>query len=832
MGACGREVRVSPICCMNFRREAAALPGIAAFPGSRIHKFMQLMGSRSRRFIHSLLTQECSVGRFVLLVCLGASSLVQAQVTLHVDADGSTPGSLTTIQAAADVAQAGDTVIIHAGTYRETVVPANSGTASAPIIFRANTNGGVVDEVVILGTETVGPAPSDWQDEGGGVFSTPLPRDFFSAAIPGTGIHGDLYDGSVQNQANQVFFDDEMLLVARWPNDPHRNLSYPRKAMLDDFVSRSGRDGSGWFTAVMADNDLQGQFGQNELVGAEIYFQPGDVGEWNWAFTGYVSANDGASFTLRTRGSGTDVNENNYSDESRFILYNAMVLLDTAGEWFHDKANDRLYVMPPGGINPAGRIEVKKRSFAFDLSNRSYIRLEGLRIFASTITTDTAAGGDGVPYNANGSPLFPWRNAAWAKPYDPYHHEDYNDAPSQGIVLDGLHILYPTHFTDISGHFNNQWCQSSGVVLSGKDHVMRDSWVQYSAGNGISLVGRRHRVYDNEIYDTNYRSTKCAAVHCGVTDRGSSDHEIAFNTIARSGKNAIDVSMYYSTPAEPHDWRGRVHHNDISLFAIQDGDSGAIYSGGTHRFVRVDHNWIHSAEQNIDSVPGHGNFTVGGVYPDFGSDLIIDHNVIWDVEWAIHVQTQRREDCNWPDANYLIYNNTLSVKRSKPSIVFGPFGVVTNNNNMNSICGPGTQQIAHRGTSVMNNIIFNIDDAPGYQPIDNEAVSWPQASISNNLRWDYVPGSPTDPDFTQVNGVDYQLTASSVARDAGGTIQLADRTLTVEVRGHSDTFVVPFYRSDDDGAIDQGAYQYGQSPWVAGRRTAQTADVVFADSFE
>jgi hypothetical protein len=764
-------------------------------------------------------------------VGLVGAKLALAQVTYHVDADGSTPGSLATIHAAAAQAQAGDTVVIHAGTYRETVIPANSGTASAPIVFRAHSTDGIADEVVILGTETVGPAPADWQDEGGGVFSTTLARDFFSAAMPGTGVHDDLYDGSVQNQANQVFFDGEMLLVARWPNDPERNLSYPKKAILDDFVSRSSRDGAGWFTAEVEDNDLQGAFGNNELVGAEIYFQPSEIGEWNWAFTGYVAANSGASLTLRTRGSGTDVNENNYSDESRFILYNAMALLDTPGEWFHDKASERLYVMLPGGSNPAGRIEVKKRAFAFDLSNRRHITIEGLRLFATTITTDTGAGGDGVPYQANGNPRYPWRNAAWGKPYDPYHHEDYNDAPARGIVLDGLHILYPTHYTDISGHFNNQWCQSSGVVLSGQDHVMRNSWVQYSAGNGITLVGRRHRVYDNEIYDTNYRATKCAAVHAGVTDRGSSDHEIAFNTIARSGKNAVDISMYYSTPEEPHDWRGRVHHNDISVFAIQDGDSGAIYSGGTHRFVRVDHNWIHNAEQNIDGVPGHGNFTVGGVYPDFGSDLIIDHNVIWNVEWAVHVQTQRREGCSWPDANFLIYNNTLSVQRSKPSIGYGPFGIVTNNNNMNSICGAGTQQIAQRGTSLRNNILFNIDDAPGYQPIDNEAVRWPQATIGDNLRWDYVNGSPTDPDFTQVDGIDYQLSASSVARDGGSAIPVADRTLTVTVGGHSDTIVVPFYRYDDDGLIDQGAYQFGQAPWVAGRRTTQAVDEIFSDSF-
>jgi len=762
-----------------------------------------------------------------IALCLTGASA--AQTTHHVDANGTVPGAFSTIQAAAVIAQAGDVVIIHGGIYRETVRPANSGSASAPIVFRANEVDGVIDEVVIPGTEVLAPQPQDWQDEGDGVYSAPLARDFFSRAMPGTGVHEDLYDGSVQNQANQVFFDREMLLVARWPNDLERNPSYPRKGVLDGFVSRSGRDGDGWYTGIVSDSDLSGIFDQDELVGAEIYFQPSDIGEWNWAFTGYISENEGSTLTLRTRGNGTDVNENNYSDESRFILYNAMALLDVEGEWFHDKISEKLYLMPPGGVHPAGRVEVKKRSFAFDLSNRQYITIENLKLFASTITTDMNSGGDGVPYGSSGQPRYPWRNAAfpWRNDYDPYHREDFNDAPSRGVILDGLEILYPTHYTDISGHFNNQWCQSSGVVLSGKEHVMRNSLIRYSAGNGMTLVGRRHRVYDNEIYDTNYRATKCAAVHCGVTDRGSSDHEIAFNTIARSGKNAIDVSMYYSTPEQAHDWRGRVHHNAISLFAIQDGDSGAIYSGGTHRFVRVDHNWIHDAEQNIDGVPGHGNFTVGGVYPDFGSDIIIDHNVIWNVEWAVHVQAQRKEGNEFRDANYLIYNNTLSVNRSKPSIGYGPFGIVTNNNGMGS-----AQQTAQKGSSVMNNIIFNADDAPGYQPIDNEEIRWPLANIFDNLRWDNVPESPTDPEFIEVDGVGYQLSQFSIARGSGAIIEPSDLTLTVEVGGHSETFLVPFYRDDDDGMIDQGAYQYGQVPWVAGRRTSPIADLVFSDRFD
>src|SRR3954452_14859908 len=54
--------------------------------------------------------------------------------------DDGNPGTLSapfrTIQQAADVADPGDTVFIRGGTYRETVRPAHSGSASNPVTFK------------------------------------------------------------------------------------------------------------------------------------------------------------------------------------------------------------------------------------------------------------------------------------------------------------------------------------------------------------------------------------------------------------------------------------------------------------------------------------------------------------------------------------------------------------------------------------------------------------------------------------------------------------------------------------------------------------------------
>src|SRR5262245_22719946 len=52
------------------------------------------------------------------------------------DAHAGTPSApFRTIQKCASVATAGDTCLIGAGTYRETVTPGHSGTAASPITF-------------------------------------------------------------------------------------------------------------------------------------------------------------------------------------------------------------------------------------------------------------------------------------------------------------------------------------------------------------------------------------------------------------------------------------------------------------------------------------------------------------------------------------------------------------------------------------------------------------------------------------------------------------------------------------------------------------------------
>ena len=72
-----------------------------------------------------------------------------------------------------------------------------------------------------------------------------------------------------------------------------------------------------------------------------------------------------------------------------YYLWGKYEALDAPGEWFRDNAGN-LYLWPPDGASPTAHlVEAKKRLWAFDLSGKSYITLDGLNIYAATIKTDT-----------------------------------------------------------------------------------------------------------------------------------------------------------------------------------------------------------------------------------------------------------------------------------------------------------------------------------------------------------------------------------------------------------------------------------------------------------
>lgn len=90
---------------------------------------------------------------------------------------GSLENPFLTIGRAAAVAQPGDTVIVHAGTYREWVKPPRGGRdENSRIVYRAAAG----EEVLVKGSEQV----TSWVAQGDGVWMVELPNRFFGDYNP------------------------------------------------------------------------------------------------------------------------------------------------------------------------------------------------------------------------------------------------------------------------------------------------------------------------------------------------------------------------------------------------------------------------------------------------------------------------------------------------------------------------------------------------------------------------------------------------------------------------------------------------------------------------
>jgi hypothetical protein len=139
-----------------------------------------------------------------------------------------------TIQDAAKVAEPGDTVLIHSGVYRETVVVEKSGTPDKPIRFEA----APVSNVVITGLDPL----ADWQKENDGenVYSTTWPYRFVPSsktdAYPADEYH------RLIGRAEQVVQNDYVLRQTLQRNDVSAGSFYVDLAAKRLYVSPFGKE--------------------------------------------------------------------------------------------------------------------------------------------------------------------------------------------------------------------------------------------------------------------------------------------------------------------------------------------------------------------------------------------------------------------------------------------------------------------------------------------------------------------------------------------------------------------------------------------------------------
>jgi alpha-N-arabinofuranosidase len=154
-----------------------------------------------------------TMGLLLVMLPMAATFVPATEFNVAVTGNDTNVGTLSspfrTIQHAADLAQPGDTITVHAGVYRERVNPPRGGESDAKrIVYQAAPG----KKVEIRGSEVV----RNWEQVKGDVWKATLPNSFFGHFNPYSDlIYGDWFGAkNRQHHTGAVYLNGEWLVEA------------------------------------------------------------------------------------------------------------------------------------------------------------------------------------------------------------------------------------------------------------------------------------------------------------------------------------------------------------------------------------------------------------------------------------------------------------------------------------------------------------------------------------------------------------------------------------------------------------------------------------------
>ncbi|MCB0792861.1 MAG: right-handed parallel beta-helix repeat-containing protein [Flavobacteriales bacterium] len=270
---------------------------------------------------------------------LGAGATVYYVSPSGNDANNGTSQStpwrtLTRVQQAIYAMNPGDQVLFQrGGTFRGSFSVDKSGTAGAPLVFGAYGSGA---SPVISGSVTV----SGWTDQGGGKWSTPL-----------------------TSTPTYVFQNGQRMTLARTPDS---GWYWCNSGNATSLSSANITDPSGTWTG-----------GQAVIRGAM------------WAYdVANITAQNGTTLNYGT------IYDNLMNMNWGFFLQGRMAALTAQGEWYYDATQQKLFVIPIGGVAPSSQtfeVAVTQKGIITGWQ-RSYITIQDLDFRHQTVSSVSTEG--------------------------------------------------------------------------------------------------------------------------------------------------------------------------------------------------------------------------------------------------------------------------------------------------------------------------------------------------------------------------------------------------------------------------------------------------------
>lgn len=446
---------------------------------------------------------------------------------------GTAEAPFATLAKAGEEAKAGDTVIIGGGVYRETLAPKNDGEPTRPVVFKAAEN----EDVVISANEEI----NQFVDMKDGTYVA--------------AVGWDMGDGK-----NQVFYKGEAISAARHPDKNTSMHTYPYELKLGELWPTFGniRTTKADKYKAVSDTDLSG-FPKDYWKGGTFVSMHGH----GWALgTAKIESSDDGSITLDAENvSKTWWPDSNEYDTDYGYITGTKNAISVPGEWHIE--NNRLYIMPPEGENTQTlSVEVKKRQLAIDLSDRSFVEINGIKTIGGS-----ARLADTFMCELNGCEMRYISHYTYSKDQrDGYIDTDNKNlsdgAPQRGEV---------------------------GVYISGKNDIIRNSVFDESAAAGLYLTGCCTTVENCVVSNCGYMGSYVAGISINTegykpTSSKSGGHIILRNSLYNSGRAPLNLSAYeermYSADEASSIMPMTIAYNDIYNGNISARDTGIIYFWG------------------------------------------------------------------------------------------------------------------------------------------------------------------------------------------------------------------------------------------------------------
>lgn len=490
-----------------------------------------------------------------------------------------------TLEKAASVAKAGDTVVIHEGTYRETLAPEHDGTTFAPIRFVAADG----ENVTISALEEVGEF-------------VPYKDNIYCASVP--------VDFGIGK--NQIFYKGKALTEGRHPNadtktgilplpDDIPNELWPTRGDISVKVKESN--------IATSENDLN----QTEedywkggtfvtLKGAAWTLVSGEIIGSSYGQIELKDHDDNSSYGL---GLGNKTYYKDAFDEDYGYITNHLNTVDMPGEWCC--ADNMLFFYPPEGADLQNdAIEIKARTLTVDLKNRKNIILENINTLGGSMTMSEDA---------------------------------------EGNLINGGHHQYITHFTRIldaqSGHEGGTKYQEPGapqrgemgIYLGGENNSVINTSIDFSAGAGIYTTGLYSYIHNNTLRNAGYGGIYPGGITVEL-ERWKGDtikrggHTITHNTVSNTGRAGISVCYCPNKQKHPYPMLAcEIAYNRVYNGSITARDTGVYYQYGiTSGFDRSRTLMHHNMIYNIIHMDEHGKQNAFNIYFDGMTKQVTAYN--------------------------------------------------------------------------------------------------------------------------------------------------------------------------------------------------------------